>query len=119
MLRKLVVGRHLKVVVLVANSLDQQTLIRFAGNDDRARVSARQKITSRIKSQATLKGFGIGGMAFGWFVYSRFIATRIFKLDPDFITPAHQFRDNVDYVPTNRFVLWGHHFTSVAGAAPI
>src|SRR5699024_12047029 len=28
-------------------------------------------------------------------------------------------RDNVDYVPTNRFILWGHHFTSVAGAAPI
>jgi carbon starvation protein len=63
--------------------------------------------------------FGLAGMAFGWFVYSRFIATHIYRLDPDFVTPAHQFNDGVDYVPTNRFVLWGHHFTSVAGAAPI
>jgi carbon starvation protein len=62
---------------------------------------------------------GIAGMAFGWFVYSKFIATHIFKLDPDFQTPAHEFNDGVDFVPTNRYVLWGHHFTSVAGAAPI
>ena len=62
---------------------------------------------------------GIAGMAFGWFVYSKFIARRIYQLDPDFQTPAHEFNDGVDFVPTNRFVLWGHHFTSVAGAAPI
>jgi carbon starvation protein len=62
---------------------------------------------------------GLAGMAFGWFVYSRFIATKIYRLDPDFATPAHEFRDGVDYVPTNKYVLWGHHFTSVAGAAPI
>ncbi len=62
---------------------------------------------------------GVAGMAFGWFVYSRFIATKIYQLDPDFITPAHEFNDGVDYHPTNKYVLWGHHFTSVAGAAPI
>jgi len=62
---------------------------------------------------------GIAGMIFGWFVYSKFIATRIYQLDPDFVTPAHEFRDGVDYHPTNKYVLWGHHFTSVAGAAPI
>jgi len=62
---------------------------------------------------------GLGGMAAGYLFYSRFIATRIYKLDPDFRTPAHEFEDGVDFVPTNRFVLWGHHFTSVAGAAPI
>lgn len=62
---------------------------------------------------------GVAGMAFGWFVYSKFIAEKIFRLDPDFVTPAHEFNDGVDYVPTNKFVLWGHHFTSVAGAAPI
>jgi len=62
---------------------------------------------------------GIAGGAFGWFVYSRFIATKIFKLDPHFVTPAHEFNDGVDFVPTNKYVLWGHHFTSVAGAAPI
>ncbi|MAO57842.1 MAG: carbon starvation protein A [Alcanivorax sp.] len=62
---------------------------------------------------------GLGGMAAGYFFYSRFIAAKVYKLDPDFRTPAHEFEDGVDFVPTNRFVLWGHHFTSVAGAAPI
>jgi len=62
---------------------------------------------------------GIAGMTFGWFVYSKFIATKIYQLDPDFVTPAHEFNDGIDYHPTNKYVLWGHHFTSVAGAAPI
>lgn len=63
--------------------------------------------------------FGIAGMCFGWFVYSKFIATRIFRQDPNFVTPSHELEDGIDYVPTNKYVLWGHHFTSVAGAAPI
>ncbi len=62
---------------------------------------------------------GIAMMAGGYFAYSKFLATRIFQLDPVRPTPAHDLRDGVDYVPTNKFVLWGHHFTSVAGAAPI
>ncbi|ABM62955.1 carbon starvation protein A [Halorhodospira halophila] len=56
---------------------------------------------------------------FGWLWYSRFLAERIYRLDPNFVTPAHRYRDGVDFVPTNKWVLWGHHFTSVAGAAPI
>jgi carbon starvation protein len=63
--------------------------------------------------------FGLGLMLCGYLFYSKFIAEKIYRLDPDFRTPAHEFRDGVDYVPTNKFVLWGHHFTSVAGAAPI
>ncbi|MFV8834015.1 carbon starvation protein A [Aquisalimonas sp. APHAB1-3] len=63
--------------------------------------------------------FGLAAMACGYIFYSRFIAQYIFKLDPDFKTPAHTQEDGVDFVPTNRFILWGHHFTSVAGAAPI
>ena len=62
---------------------------------------------------------GLAGMAAGWFFYSRFVSNRIYQLDPDFETPAHELEDGVDYVPTNKYVLWGHHFTSVAGAAPI
>ena len=62
---------------------------------------------------------GVAGMCFGWFVYSRFIATKIYQLDENFVTPAHEFNDGVDFCPTNKYVLWGHHFTSVAGAAPI
>ncbi|MEX1222195.1 MAG: carbon starvation protein A [Idiomarina sp.] len=62
---------------------------------------------------------GIVAMFLGYAFYSKFIAEKIFKLDPNFRTPAHEFEDGVDFVPTNKFVLWGHHFTSVAGAAPI
>lgn len=62
---------------------------------------------------------GIGAMALGYLFYSKFIAEKIYRLDPNFRTPAHEFEDGVDFVPTNKFVLWGHHFTSVAGAAPI
>ncbi|RUO60244.1 carbon starvation protein A [Pseudidiomarina insulisalsae] len=62
---------------------------------------------------------GLGGMFLGYVFYSRFVAEKIYRLDPDFRTPAHEFEDGVDFVPTNKYVLWGHHFTSVAGAAPI
>ena len=62
---------------------------------------------------------GLAGMTFGWFVYSKFIAEKIYQLDADFVTPAHELNDGIDYHPTNKYVLWGHHFTSVAGAAPI
>ncbi|MBB6453347.1 carbon starvation protein [Salirhabdus euzebyi] len=56
---------------------------------------------------------------FGYRFYSKFLAERIYKLDPNYVTPANRYNDGVDYVPTNKLVLWGHHFTSVAGAAPI
>ncbi|MFB4169536.1 carbon starvation protein A [Virgibacillus sp. JSM 102003] len=62
---------------------------------------------------------GILVFALGYRYYSKFVAEKIFKLDPNYVTPAHQYKDGVDFVPTNKFVLWGHHFTSVAGAAPI
>jgi carbon starvation protein len=62
---------------------------------------------------------GLSAMYLGYRFYSKFIAEQIYRLDPDFQTPAHAMRDNVDYVPTHRIVLWGHHFTAVAGAAPI
>ena len=62
---------------------------------------------------------GIALIALGYFFYSKFIAEKIYQLDPDFETPAHTLQDDVDFIPTNRVVLWGHHFTAVAGAAPI
>src|SRR5690606_28527425 len=48
-----------------------------------------------------------------------YLGRRVYRLNASFTTPAHELRDGVDYVPTNKYVLWGHHFTSVAGAAPI
>lgn len=62
---------------------------------------------------------GLAAMFTGYRFYSLYIAKHILKLSDDFKTPAHEFQDGVDYVPTNKYVLWGHHFTSVAGAAPI
>jgi carbon starvation protein len=55
----------------------------------------------------------------GYRYYSRYLADKVYALDPAFVTPAHRLSDGVDYVPTNKHVVFGHHFTSVAGAAPI
>ena len=55
----------------------------------------------------------------GYRYYSKFLAEKIYQLNPDYMTPAHELKDDVDYVPANKFVLLGHHFTSIAGAAPI
>ncbi|OQX30140.1 MAG: carbon starvation protein A, partial [Spirochaeta sp. LUC14_002_19_P3] len=62
---------------------------------------------------------GIAAYVLGVILYSRFIRKGIYKLSESFKTPAHEMQDGVDYVPTNPYILWGHHFTSVAGAAPI
>ena len=72
-----------------------------------------------MMSAILLAVIGILVFFLGYRYYSKFIAERIYQLDPDYVTPAHQFNDGVDFVPTNKFILWGHHFTSVAGAAPI
>jgi carbon starvation protein len=55
----------------------------------------------------------------GYRYYSAYLARRVYGLEAAFVTPAHEFEDGVDYVPTNKHVVFGHHFTSVAGAAPI
>ena len=62
---------------------------------------------------------GVAMMVAGYLLYSRFLGRRVYRLSASFRTPAHELQDGVDYVPTNKFILWGHHFTSVAGAAPI
>ena len=62
---------------------------------------------------------GLVAIFSGYRFYSKFISEKIYQLDPDYETPSHTMRDDIDYVPTNRVVLWGHHFTAVAGAAPI
>ncbi len=51
--------------------------------------------------------------------YSRFIATRVFTLDPHRATPAERLSNGRDFVPTNKWVLFGHHFAAIAGAGPL
>ena len=65
----------------------------------------------------------IGGLLFfglGYKYYATFIAKKIYSLD-EFIgsVPAKEFEDGIDFVPTSKGILLGHHFTSIAGAAPI
>ncbi|OZY36616.1 carbon starvation protein A [Pseudomonas lundensis] len=51
--------------------------------------------------------------------YSLFIATRVMQLDPSRATPAVVNNDGLDYVPTNKHILFGHHFAAIAGAGPL
>jgi len=51
--------------------------------------------------------------------YGKFLARKIFNLDPDHRTPAVEVNDGMDYVPTKKGILFGHHYTSIAGTGPI
>jgi carbon starvation protein len=51
--------------------------------------------------------------------YAKFIITKVLVFDPNRPTPAHTLRDGKDYDPTNRYVLFGHHFAAIAGAGPL
>jgi carbon starvation protein CstA len=51
--------------------------------------------------------------------YSLYIADKVMGLDPTRQTPAYKYNDGLDFVPTNRYVLFGHHFAAIAGAGPL
>jgi len=51
--------------------------------------------------------------------YASFLAAKVLALDHDYVTPSHSLKDGVDYHPTNRWVLFGHHFAAIAGAGPL
>ncbi len=51
--------------------------------------------------------------------YSKFIANKVLRLDDTRVTPAERHNDGMDYVPTNKYVLYGHHFAAIAGAGPL
>ncbi|HKC46281.1 MAG TPA: carbon starvation CstA family protein [Gemmatimonadales bacterium] len=56
---------------------------------------------------------------FAYRFYSKFIAERVLQVDPNRATPAFRHNDGMDYVPTNKWVLYGHHFAAIAGAGPL
>lgn len=58
-------------------------------------------------------------LVLGYRFYSKYLAQRIFQLRADEPVPSVEREDGIDFVPTKREVLWGHHFASIAGAAPI
>jgi carbon starvation protein len=51
--------------------------------------------------------------------YSKFIAEKVLRLDEARMTPAERHNDGLDYVPTNKYVVFGHHFAAIAGAGPL
>ena len=59
------------------------------------------------------------GFIVAYNTYGRFLARRIFQLRSDEPVPSIELRDDIDFVPTNRYVIFGHHFTAIAGTGPI
>jgi carbon starvation protein len=51
--------------------------------------------------------------------YSLYITSKVLRVDPTRQTPAYRHNDGLDYVPTNQYVLFGHHFAAIAGAGPL
>ncbi|MCP4050348.1 MAG: carbon starvation protein A [bacterium] len=59
------------------------------------------------------------GYLVAYYTYGRFISRKIFKVDPSKIVPSIELEDGQEYVPSKRGVVFGHHFTSIAGTGPI
>ena len=55
------------------------------------------------------------GFIAAYHTYGKWLARKIFGLNPDRTVPSQELRDDVDYVPTKKEVIFGHHFTSIAG----
>ena len=60
-----------------------------------------------------------GGYLIAYHTYGRFLAKRIFKLNKDVRVPSVELQDGIDYVPTRKAIIFGHHYTSIAGTGPI
>ena len=58
-------------------------------------------------------------IAIGYRYYSAFIATKVLVLDDSRQTPSHRLYDGHNYFPTNKWVLFGHHFAAITGAGPL
>ena len=59
------------------------------------------------------------GYLLAYRLYGRFLARKIFRLSDENRMPSHEFNDGVDYVPTKSHIIFGHHFTTIAGLGPI
>ena len=59
------------------------------------------------------------GFIVAYHTYGKWLSKRIFGLDPEAEVPSKQLRDDIDFIPTKKEVIFGHHFTSIAGTGPI
>ena len=60
-----------------------------------------------------------GGYLVAYHTYGRFLAKKIFKLNRNASVPSVELQDGIDYVPTRKGIIFGHHYTSIAGTGPI
>jgi carbon starvation protein len=67
----------------------------------------------------TLLALALCAMGLAYRYYAAFLAAKVVLTDASRPTPAHEFRDGKDYHPTNKWVLFGHHFAAIAGAGPL
>src|SRR5437763_14205553 len=63
--------------------------------------------------------FFLAVTAIGYRYYSAFLAAKVMALDDANVTPAYRFNDGQNYCPTNKWVLFGHHFAAISGAGPL
>lgn len=66
-----------------------------------------------------LAGIILGSYVIAYHTYGKFLGRKIFRLAADNVCPSHSLRDDIDFVPTDKHILFGHHFTSIAGLGPI
>src|SRR5215210_2683974 len=96
------------ILLWVAVALAGAASFAFLALNRGERVSAAWLVTAAICTYAV-----------GYRFYSRFIAAKIFALDANRATPAERLNDGRDYVPTNRWIVFGHHFAAIAGPGPL
>ena len=70
-------------------------------------------------SAAWILAAGVASYVIAYRFYARYLALRVFALDDRRATPAERFNNGRDFVPTNKWVLYGHHFAAIAGAGPL
>jgi len=100
--------RPLSIVIWVLVALAGAGSFAFLAITRGETISAAWLVTAAVCTYAVAYRF-----------YSRFIAAKVFALDANRKTPAERLNDGRDYVPTNRWVLFGHHFAAIAGPGPL
>ena len=60
-----------------------------------------------------------GGYIAAYHLYGKFLSRKIFKINPESTVPSHNLKDGIDFVPSKKKIVFGHHFTSIAGTGPI
>src|SRR5664279_3892374 len=70
-------------------------------------------------SATWLVAAAVGSYAIGYRFYARFIVRRVLEVDESRATPAERLDNSIDFIPTDRRVLFAHHFAAIAGAGPL